>query len=49
MLIISETIQAMPIMFAVKMVRQKDYKIIASPMTLTFIPVHKCLSNLTTF
>ena len=34
-LIISETIQAMPITFAVRIVRLKVYVTIASPMTLT--------------
>ena len=49
-LITSETIKAMPITFAVKVVRQqKVYMIIASPMTLTFIQGHKCVSNVTTF
>ena len=47
--IISGTIQAMPIMFAVKMVRLKVYMTIANPMTLPFIEGHKCFSNLTTF
>ena len=41
--------QAMPIMFAVKMVRLKVYMTIASPMTMTFIQGHKNVSNLTTF
>ena len=44
-LIISETIQAMPITFAVKIGRLKAYMTIASSMTLTFI--HKCISNVT--
>ena len=35
-LIISETIQAIPIRFAVKIVRLKVYMTIVSPMTLTF-------------
>ena len=48
-LIISETFQVMPITFAAKIDRQKVYMIIASPMTLTFIHGHKCVSNLTTF
>ena len=48
-LIISETIQAMPIMIVVKVVRLKFYVTIASPMTLAFIQGHKCVSNLTTF
>ena len=47
--IISETIQAMPIQFAVKIVQLKVYKTIASPMTLIFIQGHKCVSNVTTF
>ena len=48
-LIISETIQAMPIMFAAKMFRLKVYMTIASLITLTFIQDHKFVSNLTTF
>ena len=32
-----------------RVVRLKVYMTIASPMTLTFIEVHKCFSNLTTF
>ena len=47
-LIISETIAAMPIKFAVKIVQLKVFMTIASPMTLTFIPGHKCVSNWTT-
>ena len=47
-LIISETIQAMPIKFAVKIVRLKVYMTIVSPITLTFKQGHKCVSNLTT-
>ena len=47
-LIISETVQAMPIKFAVKIVRLKVYMAIASPMTLKFIQGHKCVSNLST-
>ena len=47
-LIISETIQAMPIKFAVKIVPVKAYMTIASPMTLTFIQGHECVSNMTT-
>ena len=39
--IISETVLAKPIMFAVKIVRLKVYVTIASPMTLTFIQGHK--------
>ena len=37
------------IKFAVKIVRLKFYMTIASPMTLTFIQGHKCVSNVTTF
>ena len=48
-LIISETIQAIPITFAVKIVWLKVYMSIASPMTLTFIQGHKCVSNLDYF
>ena len=48
-LIISEIIQAMPTKFAVKIVRLKVYMTIASPMTLTLIEGHKCVSNFTTF
>ena len=44
-LIISKTTQAMPIKFAVKIVQLKVYLAIASPMTLTFIHSHKCVSN----
>ena len=40
-LIISETIQAMPSTFAVKIVRLKVYMNIASPMTLAFLQGHK--------
>ena len=43
--IISETIQGMPIKFAVKIVRLNAYMTIASPMIFTFIQGHK----LTTF
>ena len=39
----------MPIQFAVKIVRLKVYMTIASPMTLTFIQGHTCVSALTTF
>ena len=42
-LIISETIQAKPIIFAVKIVWIKVYMTIATLMTLTFIQDHKCL------
>ena len=45
-LIISETIQAMPIKIKVKI---EVHMTIASPMTLTFIQGHKCIWNLTTF
>ena len=45
-LIISATIQAMAIKFAAKIHRLKLYMTIASPMTLTFILDHKCVSNL---
>ena len=38
-----ETVQAMPIKLAVKIVRLKVYMTIASPMTLTFIQGHKCI------
>ena len=48
-LIISETIQAMPIKFAVKIVRLKVYMTIANPMTFTFILGHNCILNLITF
>ena len=47
--IISETIQAMPIKIAVKIVQLKVYMTIARPMTLTVIHGHNCVSNLTTF
>ena len=39
----------MPTKFAVMVVWLKVYVTIASPMTLTFIQGHKCISNLTTF
>ena len=42
---ISETIQAMPIKFAMKIVQLKVYMTNASPMTLTSIQGHKCVSN----
>ena len=48
-LIISKTIQAMPINFAVKIVRLKVYTTIASPMTLTFTQGPKCVTNVTTY
>ena len=47
-LIVSETIQAMPIRFAENIVRLNIYITIAIPMNLTFIQGHKCVSNLTT-
>ena len=47
--IISGTIQAMPITFTVKIVRLKVYMTITSPIILTFIQGHKCVSNVTTF
>ena len=48
-LIISESIQAIPIKFAVKIVRLNVYMTIASPITLILIQGHNCFSNLTTF
>ena len=47
--IVSETVQAMPITFAVKIVRLKPkiYMIFASPMTFTFIQSHNYVSNVT--
>ena len=49
-LINSETVQAMPIKYAVKIVRPKAYNMpIARPMNLTVIQGHKCVSNVTTF
>ena len=48
-LIISESIQAIPSTFAVKIVRLKMYMTIASLVTLTFIQGHTCVSNETTF
>ena len=48
-LIISETIQAMLLKFTVTIDRLNVYTAIASPITLTFIQGHKCVSNLTTF
>ena len=44
-MIISETIQAMPIKFAVKIINMT----IVSPMTLTVIQGHKNASTVTTF
>ena len=48
-LIISETIQAMHIKFAVRLVRLTAYMTIASLMTLAFIEGHKRVSNVPTF
>ena len=51
-LIISETVQAMPIELAVKILRLKVgvyYMTIASLMTLTFTQGHNCVSNLAIF
>ena len=48
-LIISETIQAMPVKFAVKIVWLKVYMTIARLMTLSFIQGHKCISYLALF
>ena len=39
----------MPTKFAVKIVRLKVKMTISSPMTLTFIQGHKCVSNVITF
>ena len=47
-LIISETVQAMPIMFAVKIYRLKVYMIIARPMTLTRLQVRLKLDKFIT-
>ena len=47
--IISETVEAMAIKFAVKIVRLKVCMTIANVMTLTFTEGHNCVSNLTTF
>ena len=47
-LIISKTIQAMTITFAVKIVRLRVYMTIASPVTLIFVQGHKFASNLAT-
>ena len=47
--IISTTIQAMTMRFAVNIVRLRVYMAIASPMSLTFIQSHQCTSNVTTF
>ena len=46
-LIIPETIQAMPIKFAVKIIRLKVYIINLSPVTLLFSQGHDCVANLT--
>ena len=46
-LIISETIQAMPIIFTVEIVRLNVYMATVSPMTLTFIQGRNDVSNLT--
>ena len=46
-MIISETIQAMPVKFSVTIVRLKAYMTIASPVTVIFTKSHKCVSNLT--
>ena len=44
--IITETVQAMPIKFAVKIVRLKVYNMsFSSAITLTFMLGHKCVSN----
>ena len=48
-LIISETIQAMPLTFAVMIVRLKVYMTIASPMTLTLTQGHTYVSILSSF
>ena len=48
-LIISETNLAMPIKFAVKIVRLKIHITIAREITLTFIQGHKCASNFSFF
>ena len=48
-LIISATIQAMTIEFAVKIVRLKVYLTIAGPTTLTFTQGQQRVSNVTTF
>ena len=44
---ISETVQAMPIKFAVKIVRLKVYNNLLSLMTLLFTQGHNCISNWT--
>ena len=46
-LIISETVQAMPIKFALKITQLKVYMIFTIPMTVTFTQGHKCIANLT--
>ena len=43
--IIPETAQAIPIKFAVKIIRLKADMTFASPMTLTFTQSHNCASN----
>ena len=48
-LIISEPVSAMPITFALRIVRLKVYMTIVSPIFLTFIQGHMCVANLTTF
>ena len=48
-LIISETVQAIPITFAVTIVRLKVNMTFASLITLTFFQGHKYVSNLVTF
>ena len=48
-LIISESTQPMPIKFAGKIVRLNFDVTIASPVTLIFVPGHKCVSSVTTF
>ena len=45
----SATIQALPITFAVKIVRLKVNMTIASPVTVTFIEGHKYVLKLTIF
>ena len=39
----------MPITFTAKIVRPKVYMTVASPVTLTFIQSHKCVSNVTIY
>ena len=45
--IISDCFQAMPVTFAVNIVRLGVYIIFASPMTLTITQGHNCVSTLT--